>query len=200
MTGDLPLRCRCGALEGRVGSPDRAGRAICYCRDCRSFARWLGEPERTLDAAGGTEVLATLPRFVAFDSGLERLQCVSLTPRGLYRWYAACCRTPIGNTPRDPKLSYVGLVRGCVDVSADALDAAVGPARMRVSTDSALERMPSTPRETLRGLVKVVRNVGGARLSGGYRENPFFRAGTARPLVAPTVLSFEQWESLREEH
>ena len=71
---------------------------------------------------------------------------------------------------------------------------------MRVSTDSALERRPSTPRETLRGLVKVVRNVGGARLSGAYRENPFFRAGTVRPLVAPTVLSFEQWESLREEH
>jgi hypothetical protein len=199
MTGDLPLRCRCGALEGRVGSPDRSGRAICYCRDCRSFARWLGEPERTLDAAGGTEVLATLPRFVAFDRGLERLQCVSLTPRGLYRWYAACCRTPIGSTPRDPKLSYVGLVRGCLDVSPNTLDAAVGPARMRVSTDSALERRPSTPRETLRGLVKVVRNVGGARLSGGYRENPFFRAGTARPLVASTVLSFEQWESLREE-
>ena len=118
---------------------------------------------------------------------------------GPVRWYAACCRTPVGNTPRDPKLSYVGLVRGCLDVSADALDAALGPARMRVSTDSALERRPSTPRETLRGLVKVVRNVGGARLSGAYRENPFFRAGTARPLVAPTVLSFEQWESLREE-
>ena len=199
MTADLALRCRCGALVGRVGSPHRSSRAVCYCRDCRSFARWLGEPERTLDAAGGTEVLATLPRFVAFDRGLERLQCVSLTPRGLYRWYAACCRTPVGNTPRDPRLSYVGLVRGCIDVPADALDAAVGPARMRVSTDSALERRPSTPRETLRGLVKVVRNVGGARLSGAYRENPFFRAGTARPLVAPTVLSFEQWESLREE-
>ncbi len=144
-------------------------------------------------------MLATLPRFVAFDRGLERLHCVSLAPKGLYRWCAACCRTPIGNTPCNQKLSYLGLVRGCVDVSADALDSALGPARMKVSTDSALERMHSTPRETLRGLVKVVRNVGGARLSGGYRENPFFRAGTARPLVAPTVLSFEQWTSLREE-
>ena len=39
----------------------------------------------------------------------------------------------------------------------------------------------------------------GARLSDAYRETPFFRAGTARPLVAPTVLSFEPWGSLREE-
>ena len=58
----LALRCGCGAVSGRVEAPERAGRAICYCRDCRAFARWLGHPERTLDPAGGTDVVATTPR------------------------------------------------------------------------------------------------------------------------------------------
>jgi len=103
----FPLRCACGRLEGHVAATHRAGRAICYCRDCQAFARFLGSPEATLDVLGGTDIITTAPRFVQFTAGTEQLQCMSLGPRGLLRWYAGCCRTPIGNTPRNPKLSYV---------------------------------------------------------------------------------------------
>jgi hypothetical protein len=194
----LALRCACGSFEGRVDAPERAGRAICYCRDCRAYARWLGHPERTLDAAGGTDVVATAPRLVRFERGSEHLRCMSLGPRGLYRWYAGCCRTPIGNTPRDPKLSYVGLVREVVAAAPEALDAAVGPPVTRISADSALARVAPTPMHTLRAVAKIARGVGGARLSGRWRENPFFRLGSAEPVVAPTVLSLAEREALRD--
>jgi hypothetical protein len=195
---DLRLRCACGAIEGRVEAAERAGRAVCYCRDCRAYARWLGRPERTLDAAGGTDIVATAPRCVHLDRGLAHLRCMSLGPRGLYRWYAGCCRTPIGNTPRDPRLSYVGLVRDAIAASPEALDAAVGPAVTRVSAASALTRLDPTPLHTLRAALKIVRGIGGARLTGRWRENPFFRPGTAEPVVAPTVLTLAEREALRD--
>jgi hypothetical protein len=34
-----------------------------------------------------------------------------------------------------------------------------------------------------------MRNVLGSRLSGKYRDNPFFLPGTTEPLVAPQVLT-----------
>jgi hypothetical protein len=106
-TDEFPLRCRCRAIQGHVESTHRAGRAICYCRDCQAFARNLGSPELTLDARGGTDIVATSPRYVRFTRGREQHRCMSLSPKGLFRWYAGCCRTPIGNTPRDPRLLHV---------------------------------------------------------------------------------------------
>ena len=101
----IALRCRCGKLRGQVDTRRVAARAVCYCKDCQAYGRFLATP--VLDPLGGTEVAATLPAAVRFDEGLEHLACMSLGPKGLYRWYADCCRTPIGNTPRDPRTSYL---------------------------------------------------------------------------------------------
>jgi len=62
---------------------------------------------------------------------------MSLSEKGLLRWYTACCRTAIGNTPRNPKLSYVGLVHSCLAGSPIELDAAFGPAKAAINTASA---------------------------------------------------------------
>jgi len=193
----FPLRCACGRLEGHVAATHRAGRAICYCRDCQAFARFLGPPEATLDALGGTDIIATAPRFVQFTAGTEQLQCMSLGPRGLLRWYAGCCRTPIGNIPRNPKLSYVGLVHNCLAGSPAAKDAAFGPARLVVNPQSASGRVAPTPLPMLLAMLKILRNVGGSRLSGTYRQNPFFIAGTDEPIVPPQVLTAAQRQALR---
>jgi hypothetical protein len=194
---NYPLRCRCGAIEGHVASPRLAGRALCYCRDCQAFARFLGTPDQILNKQGGTDIVATLPRHVHFTRGVEHLRCMSLSDRGLLRWYAGCCRTPIGNTPRDPKLSYVGLVRSCLAGSANEIDAAFGVAKIAVNTGSASRPVGSTPLATCFGVLKIMKNVLGARLSGRFRENPFFRAGTADPIVAPQVVSAAERRLLR---
>ncbi|MBX3608320.1 MAG: hypothetical protein KF871_00375 [Hydrogenophaga sp.] len=191
-----PLRCACGAVQGRVEATRSAGRAVCYCRDCQAFARFLGDPADTLDALGGTEVVATRPRYVVFTAGLDQLRCMSLSERGLLRWYTACCHTPIGNTPRDPRLPYVGLLRRCLPGDDAAMAASFGADVVAVNTQGARGPVPRSPLALARAMFKILRNVVPERLSGRYRESPFFRPGTLAPLVAPQVIGREQRRAL----
>ena len=133
-----PLQCQCGTLKGYVSPPDMANRAVCYCKDCQAFAHFLERPDdAVLNELGGTEIVATLPRHVHFTQGLEALVCMSLSDHGLLRWYTSCCNTPIGNTPRDFKTSYVGLLHSCLTKRAPSLQDSFGPVRMVLQTKSA---------------------------------------------------------------
>lgn len=192
----FPLRCRCGALQGHLDQPQRAARAVCYCRDCQAYAHFLGDAQRVLDAQGGTDIIATSPHRIHFTRGIERLRCVSLSEKGLLRWYADCCRTPLGNTPRDPKLPYVGLVSACLDGSAEKRDAAFGPARAVLNSGSAKGKVAATPFALFWGMVKILRNVLGARLGRKQGENPFFEAGSGKPVAEPQVLTPVQRRAL----
>lgn len=194
---NYPLRCECGAVEGYVASPHVAGRVVCYCRDCQAFARFLRRPERILNSRGGTDIIATLPRHVHFTKGVERLACVRLSDKGMLRWYASCCRTPMGNTPENPKLSYVGLVRSCLPGSSEELDSAFGPARISLNTASANSQVSPTRTASVFGLLKIIRNVLGARLSGAFRDNPFFRPGSTEPIAVPETLKPHERAALR---
>ena len=130
---DMPLRCACGKVRGVVRgmTPANTNRAICHCDDCQAFVHYLGRADEVLDEHGGTEVLQVQPAKVEFTEGAEHLACLRLTEKGTYRWYAGCCRTPIGNTPANWRISFVGLLRRCVEVDTD-VSAAAGPVRMRV--------------------------------------------------------------------
>ena len=195
----IRLRCQCGKLQGELDPGGVAARAICHCKDCQAFARFLereGGATGVLDAAGGTEVAAATPGAVRFTGGLEHLGCMSLSPRGLYRWYATCCRTPIGNTPRDPKTSYVGLVRACLDAPAETLDRQLGRSRILVETGSALAPVKPTPVRTAWAVVRIGSMIVRARLGGGYRDNPFFLPDGSAPLRQPRVLTLEERAAL----
>ncbi|MEO8040416.1 MAG: DUF6151 family protein [Betaproteobacteria bacterium] len=189
---NVPLRCGCGAIQGYVEALPSGGRAVCYCRDGQAFARFLGRHDDILDSHGGTDIIASLPRSVHFTSGADKMACMSLSPRGLLRWYASCCRTPIGNTPRDRKLSYLGLVRNCLPET----DAAFGPVKIELNTGSARGKVEPTPLATFFGIVKIMKNVFGARLSGKYRENPFFESDSGAPIKAPQILTLAERKAL----
>jgi len=178
-----PFRCRCGQLQGEVVDTRGAMRAVCYCRDCQAYARWLGGTGDVLDAAGGTDVVATHARHVRFTAGRPQLACMSLSPKGLLRWYAACCKTPIGNTPRDRKLPYVGLVHTCLE-QARPLEPTFPPVQMDVNRAGAAGRAPARggPLAMLKFGAMVLR-LGAARFTGSYRASPFFDAQGAP--VAP---------------
>lgn len=192
----FPIRCHCGAVEATLHTPQRGVRAICYCRDCQAYARYLGHAERTLDRCGGTDTVATRPDFVQFMRGFERVRCLSLSDEGLLRWYADCCRTPIGNTPRDPDMPYVGLVTTCLAGTGRERDAAFGPARTTLNTKSATGEVKATPLAMLRSILRITRNMFAARLARKPRHNPFFDAATRKPVVAPVVLTAAQREQL----
>lgn len=170
-------------------------RGICYCKDCQAFACFLGGAERILDARGGTDIVQTSPRAVRITSGREHLACLRLTADGLLRWYAACCNTPLGNTPPSYRLSFVGLIHCCLGDPARSLDASFGPSSMRVHTGSAW----GEPKPRTRGVALAIARLGGAmlraRLSGAYRDTPFFDPDGV-PIAAPNVLSAEAHAAL----
>jgi len=193
---NIRIRCRCGKLQGELDTAAVAARAKCYCTDCRAFARFLGNEITLLDGAGGTEVAAALPSGLRFTEGLDQLACMSLSPKGLYRWYAGCCRTPIGNTPRDPKLPYVGVIRACMAASSAELDAALGRGHIAANTKTAYRKVETTPAATAWAVLKIGGMIVKARLSGSYRNNPFFVPGGADPVRTPRVISVEERAAL----
>jgi hypothetical protein len=191
-----PIRCRCGRIEGTLALPHKGVRAVCYCRDCQSFARFLGPPPGMLDAQGGTEVVVVRPDRVALQRGVDQVACMSLSPRGTLRWFAACCRTPLGNTPRNPGFPHLGLVHSCLGSGGD-LAAVFGPVRMRVNRRSAAGAVAAAP--ALGFAAAIARYATGlalARASGAHRRSPFFDAA-GKPIVEPHVIGREERERLR---
>ena len=182
------LRCRYGTLQGEVEATSAANRVVCYCSDCQAYAHFLGRAADVLDAHGGTEVVATLPRHVRFSAGTDALACMSLSDGGLLRWYARCCNTPVGNTPRSMKASYVGLVHSCLD--QQPLAPSFGPVRLRVGVKTAKARVDGTPMlATVAVMARFVKLLLGARLDGSYRRTPFFDAASGAPVRSPQVLT-----------
>jgi hypothetical protein len=127
-----PLQCRCGVVQGTVSRPEIANRMVCYCRDCQAFAHFLGRAADILDEDGGSDVVQTPPANVVFTAGVDSLACMRLTERGLLRWYASCCNTPIGNTPPDFRMSFVGLVSTCLQSPTRSIEDSFGPVRAGV--------------------------------------------------------------------
>jgi len=192
------LQCRCGTLKGQVAHAETANRGVCYCKDCQAFARFVGHADEILDESGGTDVVATLASNVTISEGASALACMSLSENGLLRWYARCCNTPIGNTTRNFKLPYVGLVHNCLERSGTSLDTAFGPVRMRVNTRSATRGRPgATPLATVAAVLRLMVSIGRARLDGRFRRTPFFDAQRGTPVVAPTVISSAERDRLR---
>lgn len=198
MPVDLPVRCSCGTLRGVAsGVSEAAGnRLVCYCDDCQSFPHFLGQADRVLDAHGGTDIFQMSPARLRFTEGTDQLVCMRLRPRGLLRWYAACCKTPIANTPPRRGLPFVGLIHACVDHAADgrSRDESLGPIRARVHARfakgdrSGLDAHDKAPASLVLRFMRVLVM---ARLRGDHTRSPFFDAAGA-PCATPHVLSRDE--------
>ena len=191
-----PLRCRCGTLRGYVSHSHSVNRGVCYCKDCQAYAHFLGKPGDILDEMGGTDVVAILPKNLTLTHGLEVLACMSLTDNGLLRWYASCCNTPIGNTRRDFRFSFVGLVHTCLRDPSISLESSFGPVSMRVNTKHAKGKPKSMPISTVAAVLRFLSSVIRARLDGSYRSTPFFDPDRGTPVVPPKVLSSGERERI----
>ena len=183
------LQCQCGRVRGELKHAENATRLMCYCKDCRAFAHFLGKADAIIDPAGGVDVLVTHPQEIAFSSGADAIACMSLSSAGMLRWYARCCNTPIGNTSRNNKMAYVGLSAAFLADPA-TLERDIGPVRMRSFTEAARTAVPGSGIGTTLPLMMgfglaLLR----ARLDRSYRRTPFFKDGTNQPVAAPTVLA-----------
>jgi Family of unknown function (DUF6151) len=184
------IRCCCGSLEGAVTLPATTNRVICYCKDCRAFARFLGASERILDRDGGTDIVQMAQVAVTFTKGVEHLACMRLKPNGLNRWYARCCRTPIGNTARSKHPAFIGLIHSCMQ--SQTMDAAFGPVTCRVNSKSS----SNTALKDTGVAALVFRFM--AIVATGFttkKASPFF-AGDGKPASKPEILSASEFEKI----
>jgi len=194
---DVALRCRCGTVRGvaRAVSPRTVNHCFCYCDDCQAFAHFLGRADDLLDAYGGTEVVQMSQASFALTAGVESLAAMRLTEKGLMRWYASCCNTPIGNTLPTPAIPFIGLIRAFID----APQAALGPIRGRAFAQNAKGGRAAVPQDgssDFAMLVRMLPKLLGWRLRGDHKRSPLFDAAN-RPLVEPRVLDAAEREELR---
>jgi hypothetical protein len=189
-----PLSCRCGALQGRVALRGLSNQLVCYCRDCQAFARYLGHAEAVLDRQGGSTIVQVAPDRVEITQGHDQLAAMRLSPNGLLRWYAACCRTPLGNTLPSRQRPFVGLLHNCLDSAP--LTPSFGPVRGHFFTQGARGEPRPAEHGLLPAALRIVAMMLGSLLSGRYRGTPFFDDGN-RPVAEPHVIAPQERERLR---
>lgn len=186
MKSDLILKCGCGALSGvaKDVSPSTGNHIACLCNDCQTYARHLKRGKDVLDEDGGTQIFQLTPAQLKLTRGLENLRCLRLTEKGLLRWYASCCNTPVANTVASAKVPFAGVPTIFISTGGESL----GPILGRVNGKD--KPLPI-------GLIlRSIRIIGSAWLKGKHKPSPFFDAD-GKPIVLPYVLSPEELEAAR---
>lgn len=188
------IQCQCGAFQAQLEGTGIHNRVICYCTDCRAFARFLGQGPEVMDEQGGIEIVQVAQSRLHIIQGEDQLSSVRLSDKGLVRWYAKCCRSPLGNTLANPKISFIGLIHTCLDRAR--MDDDFGTNIAVVNVDTAL----GEPKPKRRGLTGVIARfiwlTLTSRVSGEYKKSPLFNA-EGLPRVAPQILTAEELASLK---
>jgi hypothetical protein len=173
---DVGFGCSCGQITGTLRGIDgwTGSLAVCHCPDCRAAEVYLHQPDPD---PNGVRLYQTTPDRIQFITGQDKLAVLRLSDKGLMRWYAVCCGAPLFNTMPGPKFGFASL-----HVARVADPAPLGPVIGDVNGpggNSGLARL----------VLGVLRRSTLARLSGRWKQTPFFDVGTGAPVVAPKVLT-----------
>lgn len=195
MARDVELECKCGEVHGhaRDVSAKTVNRVICLCADCQAFAHHLGRAD-LLDPRGGSDIIQLAPAAVSFDRGTDKIAALRLGPKGPYRWYATCCKTPLGNTVK-PSVPFVGIVH---ELFRDARDPErrlelFGPPRATIHGKYAIgEPPPGSVKPNLGFLVHTAALILGWKIRGRAWPHPYFDRATGEPRFPVVVLSREE--------
>ncbi|MEO7207888.1 MAG: DUF6151 family protein [Steroidobacteraceae bacterium] len=126
----------------------------------------------------------TIKGWVSDTQSANRVVCYC---KGMVRWYAGCCKTPIGSTLENYKISFVGLLRNCLEAPGHSLQESFGAVRTHANPQGAL----GDPKPKAAGMFTTIwrfaKTILKARVNGDYKCTPFFK--DARPIANPCVLS-----------
>jgi hypothetical protein len=194
MNRTIELGCRCGEVGGRLenATPDTVNRVVCYCDDCQAYVHHLGRAD-LLDAQGGSDIVQVAPSALDYVRGRDRIAGVRLGPKGLYRWYASCCKTPLGNTV-GPGLPFVGIPVRLVRSPDELFGPPVGAIFGKYAVGAA---PPGSTGLNLRLLGRAVGKIASWKFGGRTWPHPFFDRATRAPAYPISVLSRDEREALR---
>lgn len=186
----IPLKCQCENVQGSVhlASSKTGNHVVCFCDDCQAFANHLPNTGDILDEWGGTAVYQVAPWMVKFHQGVDQLRCLRLTPKGLYRWYTACCQTPVGNTV-STKLPFVGLIHNILDEEGGKGSLA-GPILGYHKVESATGDVPQHVTDTgmpINTFARLIWRIFKWKVTAGGKPNPFYHTD-GKSISRPEIL------------
>ena len=148
----------------------------------------LGRADDVLDADGGTEIFQTWPSKLHLFEGQSHLRCLRLSPKGLHRWYAGCCKTPVANASGNAKLPIMGILRPFVaPTDGRTMTTVVGPILGGFGTSHRPELAKLHGKgETVPFALRTLRWVAKGFVKSGAR-GPFFDSA-GRPVTTPVVV------------
>jgi hypothetical protein len=195
MNQDVELQCRCGQVRGRVtdASPRTVSRVVCYCDDCQAFLHHLGRKD-LLDGHGGTDIVQVAPASLTFQQGADRIVGLRLSQKGLHRWYASCCSTPLGNTV-SPAIPFVGIVSQAFGEQRDAFGPPIGALFGKFAVGGAPEGSTGL---NIPLFARAIRMILGWRLTGRAWPHPFFEHSTRAARYQVNTLPAPEREALRK--
>jgi hypothetical protein len=190
----VEVRCRCGHVRGAGNdpSPRTVNRMVCNCNDCQAYTHQIGCAD-LLNDRGGSDSIQIAPAASRFTKGQDQIQGLRLAPNGLYRWYAKCCSTPVGNT-RPPTLPFVSMLVQSFD--APQPDEVFGAPRGATFCKYAVGEPPADSTKLIL-LHLLLGRVLGWWLGGKTWPDPFFARETRAPIYPVSVVSHERREALR---
>ena len=179
---DLEFSCSCGGFAGHITEEARKSglRLLCHCADCRAAELFHGQADPT----EGVDLFQLAPDGIVITKGAEHLRLLRLSPKGLHRWYTGCCGTPFANTLAKPQLAFAGMRS---DLFADK--SALG----KIKAHANIPQPGKPPRS--KGMFAMVFGIFSwmlaARLSGRWRQTPFFDIETGAPVAEAEIPSKE---------
>lgn len=186
----LNVKCQCGTVQGTVDNalPSLGNHLKCYCSDCQAFANHLALEGGILDTIGGTEVFQTAPWNLSISQGMDQLQCLRLTPKGLNRWYTKCCNTPVGNTIK-ADIPFLGLIHSFIvkDEHYNQLGPVIGHYKLEQATGNANQDVQNMGMPLLSTL-KVFGRLIKWKFTMKGKKNLFFNE-EGRTVSKPIILS-----------
>jgi hypothetical protein len=196
---ELNLTCACAGVSLAIEetSPRTGIRYVCHCDDCQAYAEFLGRSDTALDANGGTDAYQLPASRVRVTGGKPLLACMQATSRPLLRWYCSACRTPVANTYHTSKLSFVALPLS--QASDPARDEVLGPSSGHAWTKFAWGDLKGARQIDIPAMLwRIASRILAARLTGDWRNNPFFDAD-GRPISPPRRLTASERAELDRE-
>jgi hypothetical protein len=134
-----------------------------------------------LDANGGSDIVQVAPGSITLVEGTDKIVSLRVTPKGLCRFYAMCCNTPLGNTV-GPTIPFVAIIVQALEKSAEERDKIIGRPIGAIYGKYALGVVPNASRKISPGLI-----LRGIRMVVGAAQ----RQGVASPLLGPGQQSAE---------
>ena len=185
---EINLKCACGIIKGKASAESAkiGTRITCCCDDCQEFAQFLDQEDNVLDQYGGTDIFQIPISFLTISEGKAEIACIRLSSKGMYRWYAKCCNTPIGNTfgVGGP---FIGVIHSFMD-NTQTRDADLGKSRGYVLTKYAKTPVPENLKASSLSInFRMVTKILSWKLKGLNKPSELFN-NNGTPICSAQVL------------